>query len=789
MVDNALHLASLPLRLEALHSHANGSHEPADFLIRPLPHSRHSNRSSFAVYVVPTTPSPRPMTPLELYPPPPHLTPSVSPTASPRSRSPVRPRSPRKRSPPMAAALPPLRQATEDEKREDQMQEDTEVVGHLKVHVVEAKGLAVAEGSKAYVLLQYDRTDSVSREWGAPPASASPADDKDKKHHIRRRGGGSAAGVTTRRVVGGPSPSKRPSDDPSPVSTAFGSPSRDSTSLTSSSSDGSRSTAGTDFSSLPSQTLSTAPPKYTPSATLRPVSPSPPTLPPEVIGTARSPIWNHHATFDVVARGRTVLCCVYDKLAPQGGEEGRLHGFVGACVFEPPLIESEGDGRGEDGWVDVWVPLTSALDPDIGGEIRLRLLFEPLTSRPKLSITSFQLLRLIGQGSFGSVYRVRKRDTKRIYALKVIRKASVGEDPRALRQVWTERKVLEQNNDSPFLCGLKFSFQSDECFFFCLDYKSGGEMFQHLQRDGGRFEEAKVRFYVAEIVLALRFLHEKGVVYRDLKPENCLLDGSGHVVLCDFGLSKILENEPGQKTRTLCGTTSFLAPEVLLDEGYSFESDWWSLGVLLFEMCYSYSPFYAENRLEEYHRILNDEIKIPNKKGYGEEVKDLLLKLLTRDVPTRLGSQHGASEIQSHPFFSPIDWPRLALRQVSPPYKPPTHADDDQPDWNDDGAEWRWDLDCGNWDAPRATDSARKSQCGLVRGFTYRHKEAPVKPWDARARALWGACWEEEEEEGEARGKREKEQQERGREEGDGRETERYKERGMSAGTRRSSCR
>lgn len=178
--------------------------------------------------------------------------------------------------------------------------------------------------------------------------------------------------------------------------------------------------------------------------------------------------------------------------------------------------------------------VTSALDPSVGGEIRLRLLFEPLLvrlpsrlgfgahidesrsfsqSRPKLTVDDFQILRRIGQGSFGQVFRVRKRDTKRVYAMKVIRKSSLS-TPEALAQVVTERTVLAETNECPFLVGLKFSFQSPGELFLVMDYKGGGEVFQHLQKDGGRFEEDKVRFYVAEIILAIEFLHSKKIVYR-----------------------------------------------------------------------------------------------------------------------------------------------------------------------------------------------------------------------------------------------------------------------------------
>ncbi|TKA51975.1 hypothetical protein B0A53_05059 [Rhodotorula sp. CCFEE 5036] len=809
-----------------LHAHLNGSREAVDDLLLPLPHERHSARTSFS-----TTPlqqlskgdtPPLPLSPAEatycqLYPPPPHLSPVPTP---PRDLSPSRPPRPRlgtgsspiKQS--VTMLLPPdqdsnggrengggggarasatrsstqLRHIVRDElgdggdddleARHDSMP-TTELIGRLRVRVVEAKGLAVPEGRtcKPYVLLQYDRTDSVSREWGAPPPDATPSKD-GKKGALRRKRppSGSAGGeVTVRRVGGTTSSAGSSSSSTAPnagadasngpnraIAAAFGS--KRSTSGESTGNNGSAAPAV--VASLKSVSVrEPSPPPLLPSAsqTTRPVSSDQPTGDPAEIGTPDCPIWNHTATFDVVSPGRTILVCVYDKLAPQGGDASRIHGFLGASVFEPPLLglnEGEVVDKGADGeGLDVWVPVTSALDPTVGGEIHLRLLFEPLHSPPRLTVDDFQILRRIGQGSFGQVFRVRKRDTKRIYAMKVIRKSSLN-TPEALAQVVTERTVLAKTNDCPFLVGLKFSFQSAEELFLVMDYKGGGEVFQHLQRDGGRFGEDKVRFYVAEIVLALDFLHSKNIVYRDLKPENCLLDGSGHVVLCDFGLSKVLDSADA-KCRTLCGTTSFLAPEVLLDVGYSYPADWWSLGVLLFEMCFGWSPFYAESRIEEYERILQMEIKIPNKRGYGPEVKDLLLKLLERDPEKRLGAKRGAAELQGHPFFASIDWAKLAVRRVSPPFKPVTHADDDEPDYYDNGGTWCFSGDkC--WQQPRGGNGTRASPmpmalaengsdargsslvadggrgsstaCRLVRNFTWVAK--PSRPAAAESAAL-----------------------------------------------------
>ena len=190
-----------------------------------------------------------------------------------------------------------------------------------------------------------------------------------------------------------------------------------------------------------------------------------------------------------------------------------------------------------------------------------------------------------------------------------------------------ERKILQCSLDSPFLVGLKFSFQTDSDLYLITDFKSGGELFWHLQRET-RFPEERAKFYIAELILALEHLHKYNIVYRfvfpprsfskysfvhnsDLKPENILLDATGHVALCDFGLSKA-DLHPNELTTTFCGTTEYLAPEILLDEhGYSKIVDLWSLGVLLFEMCCGWSPFYAEDTQQMYKNICFGKIRFP----------------------------------------------------------------------------------------------------------------------------------------------------------------------------------
>jgi len=206
------------------------------------------------------------------------------------------------------------------------------------------------------------------------------------------------------------------------------------------------------------------------------------------------------------------------------------------------------------------------------------------------------------------------------------------------------------------------------------DFKSGGELFWHLQKEQ-RFSEERARFYIAELVLALEHLHKYDIVYRDLKPENILLDATGHVALCDFGLSKP-DLPSDQLTNTFCGTTEYLAPEVLLDDsGYSKLVDFWSLGVLLFEMCCGWSPFYAEDTQTMYRNICFGKIRFP-RGVIGEDGKQFVKGLLNRNPRHRLGAKRDAEELKEHSFFQTIDWKALALKQVTPPFKPAVESDE-----------------------------------------------------------------------------------------------------------------
>lgn len=219
-----------------------------------------------------------------------------------------------------------------------------------------------------------------------------------------------------------------------------------------------------------------------------------------------------------------------------------------------------------------------------------------------------------------------------------------------------ERNILVRTAmaDSTFIVGLKFSFQTPSDLYLVTDYMSGGELFWHLQKEG-RFNEQRAKFYIAELILALEHLHKHDIVYRDLKPENILLDANGHIALCDFGLSKAnLAND--DTTNTFCGTTEYLAPEVLLDEsGYTKMVDFWSLGVLVFEMCCGWSPFYAEDTQQMYKNIAFGKVRFP-RDALSLEGRNFVKGLLNRNPKHRLGANGDAEELKNHAFFADVDW-------------------------------------------------------------------------------------------------------------------------------------
>lgn len=299
--------------------------------------------------------------------------------------------------------------------------------------------------------------------------------------------------------------------------------------------------------------------------------------------------------------------------------------------------------------------------PDTMGEIMLTVDFKPIVKKA-LSIDDFDLLKVIGKGSFGKVMQVIKKDTKQIYALKTLRKQHI-----ILRMEVThtlaERTVLARISN-PFIVPLKFLFQSREKLYLVLSFINGGELFWHLQKEG-KFLMDRLRFYIAELLTALESLHDLNVIYRDLKPENILLDYQGHIALCDFGLCKLnMAND--DKTNTFCGTPEYLAPELLLNQGYTRSVDWWTLGTLLYEMLTGLPPFYDDDVNTMYGKILRNPLRFPDALE-GTDAQDLLVKLLQKDPALRLSD---ATQIKLHRFFLNIDWGKLLAKSYLPPFKP-----------------------------------------------------------------------------------------------------------------------
>jgi len=318
--------------------------------------------------------------------------------------------------------------------------------------------------------------------------------------------------------------------------------------------------------------------------------------------------------------------------------------------------------------IDQWLKLSITQDSPsrdliIPGELHLKLQYN--TTVKKVTVDDFVPLKVVGKGTFAKVMLVRKVDTHRLYAMKVINKDSVIKH-NAVKHTLSERNILKKI-DHPFIVSLKYSFQTEDKLYMVLDYICGGELFYHLS-EAERFTEDRARFYAAEIVSALGYLHKLNIIYRDLKPENLLLDMNGHICLTDFGLCKEGLGY-GDVTHTFCGSPEYLAPEIFLGIGYDRGVDWWALGTLLYEMLAGLPPFFSDDIEEMNERIIHEPLTFPP--YFSNEAKSLLAKLLDRNPKRRLGSGiTDAQEIMNHPFFKGMDWEKLEKKQIEAPLRP-----------------------------------------------------------------------------------------------------------------------
>ncbi|XP_019184433.1 PREDICTED: serine/threonine-protein kinase AtPK2/AtPK19-like [Ipomoea nil] len=281
-----------------------------------------------------------------------------------------------------------------------------------------------------------------------------------------------------------------------------------------------------------------------------------------------------------------------------------------------------------------------------------------------VGLEDFEVLKVVGQGAFGKVYQVQKIDTSEIFAMKVMRKDKVL-DKSQTEYMISERNILTKI-DHPFIVQLKYSFQTKYRLYLVLDFVNGGHLFFQLCRQG-LFREDLARIYTAEIVSAVSHLHDKGIIHRDLKPENILLDAEGHVVLTDFGLAK--QFDENSRFNSLCGTVEYMAPEIILGKGHDKAADWWSVGVLLYEMLTGKPPFFGGNRQKVQQKITKDKIKLP---AYlSSDAHSLLKGLLQKEARKRFGSgPKGSDEIKSHKWFRSINWKKLEAREIQPSFCP-----------------------------------------------------------------------------------------------------------------------
>lgn len=287
----------------------------------------------------------------------------------------------------------------------------------------------------------------------------------------------------------------------------------------------------------------------------------------------------------------------------------------------------------------------------------------------KMQATDFDPLRCLGKGTYGTVLLVKQAYTGKLYAQKQFRKASLTVRKQLIEQTKTERSILESINRHPFVVKLYYAFQDHEKLYLILEYAQGGELFEHLRTER-MFPEETAAFYMAEMVLALEHLHHTvGVVYRDLKPENCLLDSEGHLLLTDFGLSKeAVDGEHACKSMT--GTVEYMAPEVIQMQSYGTAVDWWSFGILGFDLLTGSSPFRANNDMKIREKIVKAKLVLPY--FLSPDAKDLLTRLLRKEPKKRLGAcmPKDMQNIKNHRFFRKIQWAKLERREVEPPIKP-----------------------------------------------------------------------------------------------------------------------
>lgn len=317
----------------------------------------------------------------------------------------------------------------------------------------------------------------------------------------------------------------------------------------------------------------------------------------------------------------------------------------------------------------------------------------------KLTSSDFIKIRLLGKGSFSKVVLVLKTDDNQLFAMKILKKEFLNNQKHVLHTK-TERTILGTLSH-PFLVKLEYAFQTSEKLYFVFEFMQGGELFFHL-RKARLFTKNQVQLYAAEILLALKYLHENNIIYRDLKLENIVVGLDGHIKLCDFGLSKQIACSD-DRAYTLCGTKEYMAPELLKGQGYNKEVDWWSFGVLIFILLTGCMPFKRGSRTKMEQMLENRILNYPL--FLDESSVDLIEKLLVISPQERLGSSN-VEEIMKHSFFEGIDFEKVLRKEIDPVLKPIA----------------RGERDLSNFDKVFTREEVSTCSCGDELSETYAEK-------------------------------------------------------------------